>query len=375
MNYTTLLCQNKYFSIGFDRKSANSRRGVLLLLFTAGWVSCYNMENKRRKGDFGTMAEDYLLPGNVIAMPREAARRLLKDGGGDGALLYLCCLCGDEPSSLGWEPARLQAAWGRLVALNLADPAQPVTAPPATPPEPEGPPDYSSRDVAMALAGETSFPCLVSELQKRLGEMLSPSNLQTLLVLYDYLGLPAEVILLIASWCTEETERKYGPGRRPTLTFIKKTAFQWHRQGVDTLEAAEEHLRRLTLRQEGAGHILSLLGIYGRAPIASELKYLEPWAEMGFEDDVIRLAYEKTVLKKQEMNWPYMNSILKNWSRAGLHTRQEVLDKDQNRWRKPTAPAGTAGPGSAGPGRQSQRQEDMDWMEDFLKQNGQGKEE
>ena len=57
-----------------------------------------------------------------------------------------------------------------------------------------------------------------------------------------------------------------------------------------------------------------------------------------FEDGAIRLAYEKTVLKKQSLNWAYMNSILKNWHAKGLHTVAAIQTGD-----KPAHGAGAPG--------------------------------
>ena len=49
----------------------------------------------------------------------------------------------------------------------------------------------------------------VRELERRLGRVLSTADLKLLYTIYDYLALPAEVVLLLTTWCIEETERKY----------------------------------------------------------------------------------------------------------------------------------------------------------------------
>lgn len=73
-------------------------------------------------------------------------------------------------------------------------------------------------------------------MERRLGKKLSANDLRSLYTLYDHLALPAEVVLMLVGWCTEEMERKYGPGRRPFLSQIKKEGFVWARQGIDTME-------------------------------------------------------------------------------------------------------------------------------------------
>jgi len=56
---------------------------------------------------------------------------------------------------------------------------------------------------------------------------------------------------------------------------------------------------------------------------------------MGFEDEVINMAYERTCLNTGGLNWAYMNKILQRWHEAGLHTAEAVNTGD----RKPGAAA------------------------------------
>ena len=106
--------------------------------------------------------------------------------------------------------------------------------------------------------------------------------------------------------------------------------------------------------------LLPLLDIRDRKPVEAEQKYLSSWVEMGFEDAAIRLAYERTVLKKQSLNWSYMNSILKSWHQKGLHTVEAILQKDSSRPRM----APQAAPAPAGPDRPMQ--DDLERMLEFM---------
>lgn len=103
-------------------------------------------------------------------------------------------------------------------------------------------------------------------MERRLGKRLSANDLKILLTLYDHLALPGEVILMLVTWCIEETERKYGPGRRPFLSQVRKEGFAWSRQGIDTVEAAEAHLKKLAQLHTREREVLRLLDIPGPAP-------------------------------------------------------------------------------------------------------------
>ncbi len=315
------------------------------------------------------MAQELLLPGEVLALSAQAADRLLRSGSGDACLLYLWLLRhgrGAAPDgarkALGWDGVRLDAALDALTGLGLA--VRP-TAPPAAaaPPEP-APPEYSAADITQELeAPASSFPGLVGEVQRRLGKVLSTADLKALYTLYDYLALPAEVICLLVSWCVEDFQRKYGPGRRPRMSQVEKEAFRWHRLGVDTPEAAEQHLRRLSALRTREGEILRLLDQKPRPLVEKERKKVAAWTDMGFGDDAIRLAYEKTVYKKQSMDWDYMNGILCGWHKKNLHTLAEIEAGD-----RPARPAGTDAGRPAAPGEASQRvREDLERMREFMR--------
>lgn len=295
------------------------------------------------------------LAGEVVSMTAEAADKLLALSG-DAALLYIALARskGDMAQAqgrLGWTSGRLDAAYGALRGADLVGPAPSA---PQAPLADNAPPEYNTRDVVSALEGDETFAALQREVERRLGALLTPADLKQLYTIYDYLALPSEVILVLTIWCIEEMEQKYGVGRRPRMSQIKKAAYRWRDMGIDTLGAAEEFLRRQKNLRARERELLPKIGVRGRGPVDKEREYLSTWLDWGFPDEVIVMAYEKTLLKKQAMSWPYMNSILKSWHAKGLHTAQEVKAGDVS----PAAKGG--GKAAATPAqRESQRSRRM----------------
>ena len=301
-----------------------------------------------------------LLPGSILSLSAQAADRLIRLDSGDAALLYLHLLGHPDTGDLPWPALRIRAALDQLSAQGLA-PAQAVPVLPD--PQPEPPPEYSTQDITAALGDGPSFRSLCGEVERRLGKKLTTPDLKSLYTLYDHLALPPEVILLLVTWCVEETQRKYGPGRRPFLSQIKKEGFIWSRRGIDTMEAAEDHIQRLTRLHSREGEVLRLLDIPLRPLVDREKAYIAAWDQMGFDNEAIRMAYEKTVLKKQSMDWSYMNGILRGWHKKGLHTLQAIQAGDSAAPSRGQAPAGKP------KAEDSQRaQEDMDRMRRLLAQ-------
>jgi len=280
-----------------------------------------------------------LLPNSILSLSGETADRLLSLGDADAALVYLHLLRRGNVQGLGWPQTRLQGALDKLASCGLTARKQ-APAPAATQTE-EQPPEYTLDDITAALGSGSAFSALADEVERRLGKKLSTADLKTLYTLYDYLALPAEVILLIVGWCTTELERKYGPGRRPFLSQIRREAFRWAREGVDTAERAEEHLQRLLRLRSREGELIRLLDLPQRPLVDREQKYIAAWLEMGFDNDALRLAYEKTVMgtASKSMDWRYMNGILRRWHEKGLHTVAQIRAGDSGPRRSAPAPA------------------------------------
>ena len=273
------------------------------------------------------MAE-LMSPGDILAMTGPAVDRLLKLDSGDAALLYLYCLRHGSANGLNWPEQRYRPALELLRSQGMA-PAETALPDPA-PLEDEAPPNYQISDINEALEDKTSnFPSLCDEVERRLGKKLSANDLKALFTLYDHLALPAEVILLLVTWCTEETERRYGSSRRPSMFQIRKEGFAWKRRGIDTMELAEANLQRMTRLRTREAEVFQLLDIPLRPLLDREKTYIAAWDDMGFDDGAIRLAYEKTVMKKQSMDWGYMNGILRRWHEKGLHTVESIQAGDR----------------------------------------------
>ena len=82
-----------------------------------------------------------------------------------------------------------------------------------------------------------------------------------------------------------------------------------------------------------------VIQVRGRNLTPGEERYADTWLEMGFDEEAIAVAYERTCLNTGGLNWAYMNKILQRWHEAGLHTAEEVKTGD----RKPAVPKGASG--------------------------------
>ena len=180
--------------------------------------------------------------------------RLVKNGDGDAALLYLLLMRADRgvteqelQSRLRWSQLRLNAAEGALQRLGLIQ--RPAETPAPAPAEER--PVYSAQDLAQLLEDDRSFRMLIPQVEEKLGRRLKTADLQILAGLYDDMGMTADVIYLLVNHCIARSEERYGPGRRPTLRQIEKEGYYWARQGLFDQDSAARYLKTWRDRQQG----------------------------------------------------------------------------------------------------------------------------
>ena len=212
----------------------------------------------RRRG--GSAMAELLLPREIVSMTARAANRLVAGGNGDAA----CSICTCWPGAGNWTPPRPEGpplgrgpAGGGVEGPGVPGPGGrqcrpgPGGPPPGGAPRPAG--LHRRRHHQGAGGQDLHLPRPGERGAAAAGKILSTADLKSLYTLYDYLALPAEVICLLVSWCVEEFARKYGPGRKPRMSQIQKEGFVWHRLGVDTAQAAEEHLKKQASTAAGRG--------------------------------------------------------------------------------------------------------------------------
>ena len=267
-----------------------------------------------------------------IEIDQADARKLLSAASGDAALLYLYLHCGNDPAGceaeLRLSGSRLSCAAATLRQLGLwPEPKKTVVLSGERP-------HYSEQDVMTAMQGSEDFRLLYGEVQRLLGRSLNTEELKILLSFERYLGLPAEVVSVLVCYCKDRA-RQRGSLRNPSLRAIEKEAYAWAELGIDTVEEAAAYIQRQNGRM---GKLLQLLQIRGRSLTAAEERYAQSWLDMGFDDEAITMAYERTCLNTGTLKWPYMNSILTRWHEAELHTGEQIRCGDRK-----SVPKGASG--------------------------------
>lgn len=247
-------------------------------------------------------------------IPEQDWRKLLAAASGDAALVYLFLRSGGAPEQaeivLRLPKTRMECATASLKQMGLWPENAKVL-------RPAQPPSYTETDLINAQ--KSDFPGLLGEAQRRLGKVLSTEEAKVLLSIYDYLGLPTEVISLLISYCIQQA-RARGSLRTPSMHAIEREAYHWADLGIDTMEEAAAYMQLQLERRNQAAQIRKTLQLGDRKLTPGEEKLMLQWIDWGFGNAEIAKAYEKTCMNTGGLKWPYLNSILKSWHEQGLHT-------------------------------------------------------
>lgn len=167
----------------------------------------------------------------------------------------------------------------------------------------------------------------LSELFNTAEKYLSNFNFavqRSLVWIYQYLGLPAEVIIMIVSYCSS-VNKTY-------IWEIESIAVDFKRNGIDSLVLAQNEVNRLKESAETRSFIAKIKRMFsmGRDPVTKQKRFIMNWKSEKYSDELIQLAYEKAVENTgNPVRLPieYIDAVLKRWKEKNI-TTVEQAEKD-----------------------------------------------
>ncbi len=165
---------------------------------------------------------------------------------------------------------------------------------------------------------------------------LTTPEMGALVNLYDWDGLPGDVIIMIIQYALSNG--------KCNMSYIEKMAVSWAAEGINTHEKAEAKVRWLDARNEAWNRVCRLFGIEKRPPSAAESESVTRWmTDWKFTDDMIREAYNRCVDSTGKVKFNYINKILERWYKQNLRTLQDVRAENERKPEKAAAENRTAG--------------------------------
>lgn len=182
-----------------------------------------------------------------------------------------------------------------------------------------------SSEISKIICSDENIAELFKVAETHLG-ILNNSMQNSLIWMYNYLGMKKEVIITLICYCVQIDKR--------SASYIEKVASDWIEREINTLDFATAEVVRLNSMNTFTDEIKRMFELV-RTPTSKQREFISQWQEAGYSTELIYCAYEKTVEQINKVSFEYINKILLSWKENGYTTPDDVKNaKNENRKKK-----------------------------------------
>lgn len=176
-------------------------------------------------------------------------------------------------------------------------------------------PHMTSSELARRTLENEELKVLFREAQRLVGDTLSHAETVSLAELYEYDGINLETLLTCVAYSVERAER----GR--LFSYIKRSAAEWKRAGIDTIDKAEAHILKMNAARKREQAVAAALSVSPDSFKLKDRRLISKWfEEYGYDE---KFAAE-AVLRSGKTDIPYLDAIIKSWHEKGFETVKET---------------------------------------------------
>ena len=174
-------------------------------------------------------------------------------------------------------------------------------------------PEESAESVAKDIK-DKGLASLLSECAFLMGKpMLSTAETKKIVNVYVQYALNEEYIVTLAAFLKEQNKL--------TATKLAADAERLAKKGIDCTEELEIYITNSAKQNEAHWKYKRFFEIYNRPLSTEEAARAEKWfAEFGYSEEIVGLAYSITTTSKGSLEIPYMDSIITSWHTGGCKT-------------------------------------------------------
>ncbi|MGN0506277.1 MAG: DnaD domain protein [Lachnospiraceae bacterium] len=182
--------------------------------------------------------------------------------------------------------------------------------------EPYTKPVYTEKQISELMKKE-DISWLMNIIEVYLERLLTPQDVNLVLYLYETLGFSKELILHLYEYCISKNKKK--------CEYIEAVAISWHKEGIDTVEKAEQ----VSMMYDTCFNAVNRAFSLGRLPGAKERDFLKRWSAWKFSPELIEEACNRTLLQIGKPDFKYTDKILESWHKEGIRTLKDVEEADK----------------------------------------------
>ena len=173
-------------------------------------------------------------------------------------------------------------------------------------------PTYTQAQIA-ELTNTDEIKWLMNIIEIYLERLLTPTDVQLILYLYETLGFSTDLIMHLYDYCVSKGKRN--------ASYIEKVAISWAEEGVDSVEKAEASAVKYNTTYQAIAKAFGL----NRQPGAIERQYITKWTEKyGFDIAIIVEACNRALLRTGKPDFKYTDGIIENWYKNNVKKPADI---------------------------------------------------
>ncbi len=174
---------------------------------------------------------------------------------------------------------------------------------------------YSSKDVADIVNSQKEIKEMFSQLEVILKRNLRFSEQCGYINLVENYGFPVASVLMLVQYCEDIG--------KASIRYVESIAESWFEQDITSYRQVEAEIIKLMKLHKIENKVAKIFGLTTN-PTKKQKEYISSWTELGFDIDMIQLAYEKCVDQINKLSFPYINKIITSWANDKIFTIDEV---------------------------------------------------
>lgn len=183
--------------------------------------------------------------------------------------------------------------------------------------------------------------------------LLGPSQLESLIFIYDQLGFDSDMIDYLIEYCTARGKK--------SMRYAEAVAIEWKKRGISSLAEAKAST---SLNSRIYYGVIKSFGISNRSLIEEERTYIDSWVNAyRMSEELILEACKRTIKATNKPEFAYADKIIKSWHENGVKTLNDISAVDLKHIKEKNA-SKAPNPKDKAPG--TTRDYDMDSLEKLL---------
>ena len=182
----------------------------------------------------------------------------------------------------------------------------------------------SRTDVAKRGLEDENIMHLLRDAQLKFGRNLKDNETRSLVWLYEDLGFPIPVILMLIQYAVSK--------EKCNIRFIEKTAESWLKDGVESISDVERRIAEEARLELAWSVVNKNFGLERKKPSAKEQTYADLWINTwGYTPEMLKAAYDICIDATSKFSMPYVAAVIEDWHKSGVKTVEDIAGYDEKR--------------------------------------------